>query len=260
MSFGSRPREYASCASPCHRTTARHRSTATQGEGNRGATRRLLCAGPDRSEGPALRQAAARPRYGSDQNRAAGWRSVRRLGPFAHDRPHLEGSLRFAYLNAGKKSLTLDLVHPEGRALLLRLVEQADVLLESFAPGELDRLGLGPDVLRARNPRLVITSVTGFGQSGPYRDYLCPDLVAFAMGGLMYISGDPALPPVKAPQTQAFYYASVCAALGTLLALWHRAQGGEGCAVDVAAQEAIATHEHLIRAFGFDGHSIQIGR
>jgi crotonobetainyl-CoA:carnitine CoA-transferase CaiB-like acyl-CoA transferase len=182
---------------------------------------------------------------------------VRRLGPFAHDQPHLEGSLRFAYLNAGKKSLTLDLTHPEGRALLLRLVEQADVLLESFAPGELDRLGLGPAVLRARNPRLVITSVTGFGQSGPYRDYLCPDLVAFAMGGLMYISGDPALPPVKAPETQAFYYASVCAALGTLLALWHRAQGGEGCGVDIAAQEAIATHEHLIRAFGFDGHSIR---
>src|SRR5579884_2613162 len=123
---------------------------------------------------------------------------VRRIGPFAHDRPSLESSLRFAYLNGGKKSLTLDLGHAEGRALLLRLVEQADVLVESYAPGELEQLGLGEAALRARNPRLVLTSVTAFGQTGPYRDYLGSDLVGLAMGGLMNISGDPALPPASA--------------------------------------------------------------
>ena len=181
---------------------------------------------------------------------------VRRLGPFANDAPHLEGSLRFAWLNGGKKSLTLDLGQAQGRDLLLRLVEQADVLLESFAPGELERLGLGEAALRARNPHLVVTRVSGFGQSGPYRDYECPDMVAFAMGGLMYISGDPALPPVKAPETQAYYFACLYAALGTLQALWHRVQDGEGAAVDVSIQETIASHEHLIRAFGFDGHSV----
>jgi crotonobetainyl-CoA:carnitine CoA-transferase CaiB-like acyl-CoA transferase len=219
---------------------------------------------------------------------------VRRLGPFAQDTPNLEGSLRFAWLNGGKQSLTLDLTQPPGRDLLLHLAEQADVLLESGDPGALDALGLGTDVLRARNPRLVVTSVSGFGQDGPHRDYLAPELVAFALGGLMFVSGDPALPPVKGPETQAAYYASLYAALGTLLALWRRdgptppsppslkgrgeedaravaapasscspfpsgrGAGGVGQAphVDISVQETLASQEHLIRAFGLEGHSI----
>src|SRR5438094_9816075 len=88
--------------------------------------------------------------------------SVRRRGPFKNDEPGLERSLRFAYLNAGKKSLTLDITRPEGFALLLRLAEQADILLESGAPGALDL-----DTLRAHNRRLLVTSVSGFGQTGP---------------------------------------------------------------------------------------------
>ncbi len=212
---------------------------------------------------------------------------VRRLGPFAHDTPSFEGSLRFAWLNGGKQSLTLDLTQPQGRDLLLRLAAQADVLVESGDPGALDALGLGADVLRARNPRLVVTSLSAFGQDGPHRDYLAPDLVAFALGGLMYVSGDPALPPVQGPETQAAYYGSLYAALGTLLALWRRdtaltptlSQGergkdgsplplgeglgvrapgdGEGCHVDVSVQETLASQEHLIRAFGLEGHSIR---
>ncbi|HEY7061978.1 MAG TPA: CoA transferase [Chloroflexota bacterium] len=244
---------------------------------------------------------------------------VRRLGPFAHDTPGLERSLRFAWLNGGKQSLTLDLAQPQGRDLLLRLAEQADVLLESGDPGALDALGLGATTLRARNPRLVVTSVSGFGQDGPHRDYLAPELVAFALGGLMYVSGDPALPPVKGPETQASYYASLYAALGTLLALWRRDAGetpspqppvpregtggfpaepapatpspnplppqgagasgyapaggtppfpfaggrgaggvrGQGTHVDVAVQETLASQEHLIRAFGLEGHNIE---
>jgi crotonobetainyl-CoA:carnitine CoA-transferase CaiB-like acyl-CoA transferase len=182
---------------------------------------------------------------------------VRRLGPFAHDRPHLEGSLRFAALNAGKLSLTLDLAAPQGRDLLLRLVERADALIESYEPGELERLGLGEAALRERNPRLVVTSVSGFGQSGPYRDYLAPDIVGLAMGGLMYVSGDPALPPVKAPETQAYYYASICAALGTLLSLWRREASGLGHRMDISVQETIASQESLIRLFAFDGHVVR---
>jgi len=176
---------------------------------------------------------------------------VRHLGPFKDNEPGLERSLRFAYLNAGKKSLTLDITRPAGFELLLRLAEQADVLLESAAPGTFDF-----EALRGRNSRLVITSVTGFGQTGPHRDYLCPDIVGFAMGGLMYISGDAALPPVKAPETQSYYFASIYAAFGTLLALWQRGNDGQGRAVDVSIQEAIASQEHLIRNFGFDGHSV----
>lgn len=183
--------------------------------------------------------------------------AVRRLGPYAGDEPGLERSLRFAHLNAGKQSLTLDLTRAEGRDLLLRLVEGADVLLESGQPGALDALGLGDAALRARNPHLVITHVSGFGQTGPYRDYLAPDIVSFAMGGLMYISGDAALPPVQAPETQAGYFASVYAALGTLLALWQRGADGPGHSVDVSAQEALSSQEHLIRTAAFDGFSIR---
>ncbi len=172
---------------------------------------------------------------------------VRQMAPFKGDVPHLEGSLRFAYLNAGKHSITLDITQPKGFDLLLRLAEQADVLLESGPPGSLDL-----SALRKRNPKLVITSVSGFGQTGPQRGYLCPDIVGVAVGGLMYISGDPSLPPVSPPETQSYYFASVYAALGTLLALWQRGNDGPGRAIDVSAQEAIASREHLVRYAGFD--------
>jgi crotonobetainyl-CoA:carnitine CoA-transferase CaiB-like acyl-CoA transferase len=184
---------------------------------------------------------------------------VRRLGPFKDDLPHLEGSLRFAYLNSGKLSLTLDYAQPAGRELLLRLVEQADVLLESFQPGHLAELGLGPDILRARNPRLIVTSLSGFGQDGPHRDYLASDIVGFAMGGLMYISGDPSMPPLKAPETQAYYFGCLYAAYGTLLSLWQRQRDDQGRGVDVSIQETLASQEHLVRAAGFDGHSLTRG-
>ena len=177
--------------------------------------------------------------------------SVRRLAPFKDGETGPEGSLRFAYLNAGKQSLTLDVDRPEGFDLLLRLAEQADVLLDSGPPGSLDLAAV-----TQRNPKLVVTSVTGFGQTGPYRDYLCPDIVGLAMGGLTYISGDPSLPPVSAPETQSYYFASVYAALGTLLALWQRGHDRQAQAVDVSVQEAIASQEHLIRCFGFDGMSV----
>src|SRR5581483_847463 len=181
---------------------------------------------------------------------------VRRLGPFAHDEPHPEGSLRFAYLNAGKKSVSLDLTQEADRERLLALVERADVLIESFDPGTLAGLGLGPATLQARNPRLIVTSVSGFGQYGPYRDYLCPDLVGLAMGGLLFVSGDPALPPVKPPETQAYYFASVYAAFGTLLALWRRAADGQGRGVDISVQDTIACQESIIRSYGFEGSLI----
>lgn len=176
---------------------------------------------------------------------------VRRLGPYKDDKPHLEGSLRFAYLNAGKKSVTLDIEQPDGWALLLQLVEQADVVLESGPPGKLDR-----EALRARNEGLLITSVSGFGQNGPHAGYSCPDIVGLAMGGLMSISGDPSLPPVKPPETQGYYFACVYAALATTLALWQRAKDGRGQSIDISIQEAIASQEHLVRAYGLNGESI----
>ena len=177
---------------------------------------------------------------------------VRGTGPFAGDIPGRERSLRFAFLNGGKESVTLDLATADGRTLLLDLAERAEVVVESFAPGRLDSLGLGWEALHERNPRLILASVTGFGQYGPRAGWKAPDIVGVATGGLMYISGDPELPPVRPPETQGYYYASVFAAYGILLALW----GGGGRHIDCSMQEAVATQEHMIREAAFDGVAI----
>jgi crotonobetainyl-CoA:carnitine CoA-transferase CaiB-like acyl-CoA transferase len=181
---------------------------------------------------------------------------VRRLGPFKGNEPGIENSLRFAFLNGGKRSVTLDLENAAGRDLLLKLVQDADVLIESFAPGYLAGLGLSKEVIRRCNPRLVMASLTGFGQTGPHADYLTPDIVGLAMGGLMYISGEPGSPPVKAPETQSYYYSSVFTALGVLLALLRRDETAEGDCLDVSIQECIATQEHMIREAAYDGVAI----
>lgn len=182
---------------------------------------------------------------------------VRRVGPFKDDVVDDDRSLRFAFLNGGKQSVTLDIGTTEGRDILLDLVRHVDVVIESFPPGYLGRLGLGYDAMSHRNPALVVASVTGFGQTGPHSSFLSPDIVGVAMGGLMFISGDPSLAPVKPPETQSYYYASVFAAYGVLLALFQRGTTGAGQYIDVSAQESIATQEHMIREAAFDGVDIK---
>ena len=182
---------------------------------------------------------------------------VRRLGPYKDDVPGIERSLRFAFLNGGKRGVTLDVRSTEGRALLLRLVERADVVLDSFAPGEMEQLGLGGSVLQAINPDVITASVTGFGQDGPRAGYACPDIVGLSMGGLMFISGDPSRPPVKAPETQSYYYSCVFTALGIVMALLRREDTGTCDRIDISVQESIATQEHMIREAAFDGVAIK---
>jgi crotonobetainyl-CoA:carnitine CoA-transferase CaiB-like acyl-CoA transferase len=182
-----------------------------------------------------------------------GGNATRKSGPFKADAPDGDSSLRFAFLNGGKESVTLDIGRAEGRELLLQLSEHVDVVLESFLPGHLADLGLGYDVLKRQNPRLVVASITGFGQYGPYSGYLASDIVGVATGGLMYISGDSSLPPVKPPETQAFYLGSLFAAYGVLLALFARESTGQGRYVDCSIQESVATQEHTIREAAFDG-------
>jgi crotonobetainyl-CoA:carnitine CoA-transferase CaiB-like acyl-CoA transferase len=174
---------------------------------------------------------------------------VRRLGPFALSPDGEKLSLRFAHLNANKKSLVLDYRKAENRDAFCRLAESADVVLESHAPGFLHSIGLGYGELAKINPRLVLVSITGFGQSGPRRDFLYNDMVVHAMSGLMYISGDPALPPCQPPETQAYYFGSLMAALGALAALYKREKSGSGDWVDLSMQEALATQEHTIRLY-----------
>jgi benzylsuccinate CoA-transferase BbsE subunit len=182
--------------------------------------------------------------------------AVRHVGPFKDDLVDVEKSLRFAFLDGGKESITLNLETADGRRMLLDLVPHVDVVIESFPPGHLERLGVGYSRLRERNRRLVLTSITPFGQDGPRAGYLATDLVGVAMGGIMFISGDPSLPPVRPPETQSFYYASIYAAYAILLALFHRGDEGDGQHIDVSIQESVASQEHMIREAAFDGVQI----
>ena len=115
----------------------------------------------------------------------------RRIGPFPDDVPHPEKSAPFLYLNTGKKSITLNLKHSASKPIIHSLLEWADVLVENFRPGVMERLGLDYESVAAVNPGLVMTSVSNFGQTGPYRDYGAREINLYAMGGLMYITGRP---------------------------------------------------------------------
>ena len=119
---------------------------------------------------------------------------ARTVGPFRDDIPDKDGSLHFWAFNTAKEGITLDIASEKGSELLRKMVQKADVLLESYDPGYMDSLGLGYDALSAVNPALVMTSLTGFGQDGPYRDYKTSDLVAMAMGGIMHSCGYDDLP------------------------------------------------------------------
>ncbi len=180
----------------------------------------------------------------------------RRQPPFRGDEPGLERSLWFAYYNASKRGITLDLTTRDGQELLRSLAQSADVLLEAFAPGHLDALGLGAEALRTLNPKLVFTSLTPFGQTGPHRDYAANDLTAFASGGVMFLSGRPDRPPVLAPGQQAYDLGAVHAANCTLMALWARERTGRGQEVDVAMQEALAIEEHAISRYAHEDYVI----
>ncbi|MDE0030488.1 MAG: CoA transferase [Deltaproteobacteria bacterium] len=166
--------------------------------------------------------------------------------PFVDDRPGSDRSLHFLYFNANKKSVTADLDTEAGRERVRRLARTADVVVESAMPGTLPAVGLGYADLRALNPRLVYASVTAFGQTGPYSGYRWSGLTAFAMGGLMYVSGKPSAPPVNAPGAQAFLVGSAHAALTILMALWHVRRGGPGQHIDVSMMDCLAAMENLV--------------
>jgi crotonobetainyl-CoA:carnitine CoA-transferase CaiB-like acyl-CoA transferase len=173
--------------------------------------------------------------------------------PFANGHAHSEGSLRFAYLNAGKRSVTLDAAKPSGRKLLLDLVERADIVVEDFAPGQLAELGLCYEALVERQKKLILVSISGFGQDGPYAHFKTTDIVGNAMGGLLYISGDPTMTPCNPPETQSYYYASLFAAYGVTLALWQRETRGIGAWIDASIQASMALHEHVAFNYSAEG-------
>ena len=158
-------------------------------------------------------------------------------GPFLGGVADPERSLLWLALNTSKRGITLDLAAERGRELYRALIETADVVLESFAPGELAARGLGYETLREAHPQLVHCAITPFGQTGPYAGYRGHDLVAVAMGGNAALTGDPDRPPVRCSMPTAYYHAAPEAALGITFALLAREETGRGQFVDVSLQE-----------------------
>ncbi len=186
--------------------------------------------------------------------------SARQIGPFLNDAPHHDRSLLFWFYNTSKRGVTLDLHATAGLAVLKRLVETVDVVVESFAPGTLARLGLGYETLKQINPKLVLTSITPFGQTGPYKEYKSSDTVAEAMGGMIYVNGAPDEPPLRGLGLQAYHSASFFAAIGTMSALWARDTIGDGQWVDISIQEAVAACVEHVAPFYHQGLGVETRR
>ena len=163
---------------------------------------------------------------------------ARNKGPFYKDIVHHEKSLYWSALNTSKRGITLNLGTTSGRELLKRLAKTADFVLESFDPGYLDDLGIGYSVLERINPRLIMTSITPFGSTGPYAHYKGADLVLSAMAGYVYLCGEPDRPPCRISVPQAYLMGGLHGAMGSMIAHYHRQVTGEGQHLDVSIQEA----------------------
>lgn len=149
-------------------------------------------------------------------------------------------SLLWQYLARNKRSVTLNLRHPRGRELALALAGHCDIVVENFRPGTLERWGLGPDALRAANPDLVMVRISGYGQTGPYRDRPGFGGVAEALGGVRYLTGHPGMPPTRVGVALADFLAGLYGVIGALLGILERKNGrGPGETVDVALYEAV---------------------
>ncbi len=181
--------------------------------------------------------------YGADvlKLEPPGGAALRRMGPFFHDDPHPEKSLFFLVLNLNKKSATLNLDTSLGRTILRRLTQHVDVIVESFRPGHLASLELGYRDLQQLNPSLVMTSITPFGQDGPYSQYQGEEIVSYAMSMVMSISGIQGREPLKHGGFQAQYQGGLFAAGATAMALFGQEITGEGEHVDVSVTECAAS-------------------
>jgi succinyl-CoA:(S)-malate CoA-transferase subunit B len=165
-------------------------------------------------------------------------------------------SLPWLSESRNKKCVTLDLRKPDGVALIKRLVEQSDVLIENFQPGTMERWGLGWDVLHAVNPRLIMVRISGYGQTGPYRDRPGFGRIGNAFGGLSFLAGYPDRAPVTpGSATIPDYMAGIYGALGTLLALQARQKTNEGQFIDIGLYEPIfRILDELAPAFQYNGY------
>ncbi|MFN4155784.1 MAG: CaiB/BaiF CoA transferase family protein [Paracoccaceae bacterium] len=171
-------------------------------------------------------------------------------------------ALPFALLNANKEAITLNLKSPEGKRILLELIDRADVLVENYAPGVMERLGLGPDTVRARNPRIIYASGSGYGKTGPYTSYPAMDLTVQAMSGVMSITGTADGPPLKAGPAICDFFGGIHLYAAIATALLGRERTGAGRVVEVSMLEAV--YHSLSSSLGLmygqaDGTSLRTG-
>ena len=173
----------------------------------------------------------------------------RHYGPFVNHK-----SAYFMSLNRGKESIALDLKAPEGRSVFERLLEQADVLVENFRPGTLERLGYGWETLHPRYPRLIYAAVSGFGQTGPYAGRPAYDIIVQAMGGVMGLTGHPGSAPTRVGTSIGDIAAGLYLAVGINAALYSRERSGEGLMIDVAMLDSqVAILENAIARYAATG-------
>ncbi len=171
----------------------------------------------------------------------------RKIGPFYKDQVDPEKSLYWFGFNNNKRGITLDLESPRGQEIFRQLAAHADFVIETFLPGYLDQLHLGYSDLSRLNPRLILTSITPFGQTGPYSRYRASDIEIMAMSGCMSLTGDPDRPPLRVTFPQAYSWTGSYAAVGVLTAHFHRQKTGEGQHVDVSGQSCLLwafSHAH----------------
>ena len=179
--------------------------------------------------------------YGADviKIEPPGGDPARDIGPFYKDIPDRNKSLYWFFTNSSKRGITLNLETADGREIFRRMVKTAHFVVESFEPGYMASLGLAYADLESLNPGLVMTSITPYGQTGPYAHDKAQDINLQAMGGLMRIFGDPERPPVRISQPQAFFHGGLQGAVGSMLAHYHRVLTGEGQHVDSSCQQSI---------------------
>ena len=164
---------------------------------------------------------------------------ARMMAPFFGDDPHPEKSGLFLYLNTSKRGVTLNLKSVTGVQIFRELVKDADVLVENFSPRVMPGLGLSYESLEKMNPRLVMTSISSFGQSGPYRDYKATEIVADAMGGWSTVIGHTEREPLKPGGNQAQFVAGMLGATGTMAAFYGQETAGVGQHLDISIMDAV---------------------
>lgn len=191
-----------------------------------------------------------------------GGEPARRFGPFPGDRPDAEQSGMFLALNANKRGVTLDPSTATGRDLLLRLVAWADVVVENTMPGTLERLGVGYEAMSAANPRLVMTSITPFGQTGPYRDYPPEEITFFAMSGRMYSHGVAGREPLRYAPDVHWFQTGGTAAVATMAAVFSQRRYGIGQQIDVSAFEAMVGNvdNRVVAAAMMNDHLVRLSQ